>query len=76
VGLKEEFCRTLAASIREAGIDVNCIGEVLESGIGVEAFDPQQGKPVEWPHFKVDEITRLIAPGRARRLGSGPRGEG
>ncbi len=48
---------TLMGSIREAGIDIACIGEVMEAGRGVEAV----GKtgPIVWPRFEADELTRL-----------------
>ncbi len=55
----EEFSEALATLIRTAGIDVQCIGEVLESGFGIEAVD-QENRPLKWPHFEVDEITRLF----------------
>jgi hydrogenase expression/formation protein HypE len=48
----------LMADVRDAGIDVTCIGEVLAAGRGIEAV--KQGKPAEWPRFEVDEITRLF----------------
>ena len=48
----------LISSIRKAGIDVTCIGEVLEEGPGITAFDGSQ--PAPWPQFEVDEITRLF----------------
>jgi hydrogenase maturation factor len=48
---------TLMGSIRKAGIDIACIGEVMEAGRGVEAV----GKtgPIVWPSFEADELTRL-----------------
>ncbi|UCD31893.1 MAG: HAD-IA family hydrolase [Desulfobacterales bacterium] len=48
----------LMARIKEAGIDVTCIGEVLKAGRGIEALD--QDSPAEWPRFEVDEISRLF----------------
>jgi hydrogenase maturation factor len=54
---KEEADR-LMARIREAGIDVTCIGEVLDAGRGVEAVN--KDGPTDWPTFEVDEITRLF----------------
>jgi hypothetical protein len=44
--------------IREAGIQVTCIGEVLKPGQGISAT--QAGEPAKWPSFEVDEITRLF----------------
>ena len=46
------------AGIIKAGIDVTCIGEVMEKGAGIEAVS--RGKPAEWPKFEVDEIARLF----------------
>jgi HAD superfamily hydrolase (TIGR01549 family) len=48
----------LMSRIQGAGIDVTCIGEVLEAGRGIKAV--KQEKPVYWPCFEVDEITRLF----------------
>jgi hypothetical protein len=39
-------------------VEVACIGEVLEAGQGIEAA--KQGKRIDWPNFKVDEITKLF----------------
>lgn len=55
---RENSCEELICSIREAGIAVTCIGEVLEHGQGIKAV--KQGRPSEWPDFEVDEITRLF----------------
>jgi hydrogenase expression/formation protein HypE len=49
--------KTLMDSIRDAGIDVACIGEVMEAGRGVEAVS--KAGVSAWPSFEVDEITRL-----------------
>jgi hydrogenase maturation factor/beta-phosphoglucomutase-like phosphatase (HAD superfamily) len=51
-------CDSLISAIHEAGIDVTCIGEVLDDGPGITAVKNSQ--PVEWPQFEVDEITRLF----------------
>jgi hydrogenase maturation factor len=48
----------LMVSIAEAGIGVTCIGEVLAAGRGIEALE--EGRPADWPRFKVDEISRLF----------------
>jgi len=48
---------TLMKNIRAAGIDIACIGEVMEAGRGVEAVS--KAGPAAWPSFEVDEITRL-----------------
>jgi len=55
---KKNFSDNLITAIREAGIDVTCIGEVLEEGQGVDAV--KQAKRVDWPTFEADEITRLF----------------
>ena len=47
----------LMDSIRDAGIDITLIGEVMEAGRGVEAVS--MAGPVAWPSFEADEITRL-----------------
>lgn len=49
----ERLCR----NIRSEGIAVTPIGRVLEEGKGVVAFE--NGRPVPWPTFDVDEITKL-----------------
>jgi hydrogenase maturation factor len=48
---------TIMGSIRNAGIDIACIGEVIEAGRGIEAVS--KAGPAVWPSFEVDEITRL-----------------
>ncbi|MCP4690702.1 MAG: hypothetical protein GY859_21795, partial [Desulfobacterales bacterium] len=49
----------LMAAIRDKGVEVARVGEVLEeAGPGVEAF--RCGEPADWPRFDVDEITRLF----------------
>ena len=51
-------CDKLAEGIRAAGIEIVCIGEVMDSGQGVIAL---KGKAqVPWPTFQVDEITKLF----------------
>jgi hydrogenase maturation factor len=47
----------LTAAMRAEGIEVACIGEVMESGQGIEARKNE--KQVDWPRFEVDEITKL-----------------
>lgn len=49
--------KTILDSIRNAGIDIACIGEVMEAGRGIEAVS--KAGPAAWPSFEVDEITRL-----------------
>lgn len=55
---RKGYWERLMADIRDAGIDVACIGEVLEEGQGIEAM--KEDRRVEWPSFEVDEITRLF----------------
>ena len=55
---RESACENLMAAIGKAGIDVTCIGEVLEPGSGITAKKHRQ--PVLWPQFETDEITRLF----------------
>jgi hydrogenase maturation factor len=52
----------LAAALKEAAIDAVCLGEVLQSGIGVEAVNAN-GDPVPWPQFEADEIARVYVKG-------------
>jgi hydrogenase expression/formation protein HypE len=55
---RETACDNLMATIDKAGIDVTCIGEVLQPGCGITAEKNKQ--PVPWPQFETDEITRLF----------------
>ncbi len=48
----------LIERLTAAGIAAAEIGCVLEAGTGVEARE--QGSPAAWPHFTVDEITKLF----------------
>ena len=48
----------LLADIRAAGVEAAIIGEVMESGKGVEAR--RNGKSEDWPSFQADELTRLF----------------
>jgi hydrogenase expression/formation protein HypE len=56
---RKEHVENLITDIETAGIDVVCIGEVLETGRGIEAVD--QGSPAKWPRFDADEISRLFS---------------
>jgi hydrogenase maturation factor/beta-phosphoglucomutase-like phosphatase (HAD superfamily) len=51
-------CKKLIADVREAGIEIACIGEVMDRGQGVNAY--KKNRPVSWPAFEVDEITKLF----------------
>jgi len=48
------------AELCAAGIEAVCLGEVLQSGNGVEAIDAN-GNTAPWPQFEADEITRLFS---------------
>jgi hydrogenase expression/formation protein HypE len=50
--------RQLMADIRQTGIEVACIGRVLEEGQGVVAL--KAGRQEAWPRFEVDELTQLF----------------
>ena len=45
-------------AIGQAGIEVTCIGAVLQTGHGITA--ERDGKPAPWPRFETDEITKLF----------------
>jgi hydrogenase expression/formation protein HypE len=55
---RQTGCEALMSAIRWAGIDVTCIGEVLEEGRVIAAL--KKAQPTPWPRFEVDEITRLF----------------
>jgi hydrogenase maturation factor len=55
---RSDTAERLMVRMAETGIDVACIGEVLGAGRGIEALE--EGRPVNWPKFKVDEIARLF----------------
>jgi len=55
---RQTGCTSLMNALRRGGIDVTCIGEVLEKGHGIAAFN--KGRKAPWPQFEVDEITRLF----------------
>jgi len=55
---RQAGCESLLSAIRRAGIDVTCIGEVLENGQGIRAV--KKAQPTPWPQFEADEITRLF----------------
>jgi hydrogenase maturation factor/beta-phosphoglucomutase-like phosphatase (HAD superfamily) len=51
-------CNSLMEKLGKRGIEISCIGEVLDIGHGIEAI--KKGRPIDWPRFEVDEITRLF----------------
>jgi hydrogenase maturation factor len=50
--------KELMSALRKAEIEITCIGEVLDKGQGIEAYEGQ--RHVDWPDFEVDEITKLF----------------
>jgi hydrogenase maturation factor/phosphoglycolate phosphatase-like HAD superfamily hydrolase len=50
--------KKLMADVRDAGIEIACIGEVMARGQGINAY--KKNRPVSWPAFEVDEITKLF----------------
>jgi HAD superfamily hydrolase (TIGR01509 family) len=57
----------LVAELCVAGVEAVCLGEVLQSGMGVEAVDAN-GNTAPWPQFEADEITRLFSDARPRAV--------
>ena len=57
--------RSLMEAIAAAGIQISCIGEVLEPGCGISAVSAD-GVETNWPRFETDEIVRA-----SRKLGDG-----
>jgi HAD superfamily hydrolase (TIGR01509 family) len=55
---REPATPRLMEKIRDAGIRVACIGDVLEPGEGICAV--KGSGSAEWPCFEADEITRLF----------------
>jgi hydrogenase maturation factor/phosphoglycolate phosphatase-like HAD superfamily hydrolase len=55
---REAGCQDLMAAIGKAGVEITCIGEVLQPGRGIIAEKDRQ--PAPWPQFETDEITRLF----------------
>ncbi|BBO85315.1 hypothetical protein DSCO28_58810 [Desulfosarcina ovata subsp. sediminis] len=59
ISCRAEVAATLVADLREHGIAVTDIGEVTDSGPGIDAVENEVSVP--WPCFDADEITRLFA---------------
>ncbi len=55
---QNDACERVMTAIQESGIQVSRIGEVLGKGFGIEAVR-NEGEGVAWPHFDVDELTRV-----------------
>jgi len=51
-------CNSLMETIGKRGIEISCIGEVLDIGQGIDPI--KKGQSTDWPRFEVDEITRLF----------------
>jgi len=49
---------TFIEKIGDAGIEIACVGEIIDSGQGVIAYEDQS--QINWPVFEVDEITKLF----------------
>jgi HAD superfamily hydrolase (TIGR01509 family) len=56
---RQYACDQLLLKLRKAGIEVSEIGEIRESGRGIDA--QHQHQRVTWPRFEADEITRLFS---------------
>jgi HAD superfamily hydrolase (TIGR01509 family) len=54
---QRDACGDLIERIRQSGIEVARIGEVLDSGTGIKAYN--HNRPASWSHFKVDELAKL-----------------
>jgi hydrogenase maturation factor len=55
---RPDYCQSLIDNMSRRHISLTQIGEIGPPGKGVEAYD--QEKPVKWPEFATDEITRLL----------------
>jgi hydrogenase maturation factor/beta-phosphoglucomutase-like phosphatase (HAD superfamily) len=58
ISCRKAGCEKLMADVRDAGIEIACIGEVMDRGQGVNAY--KKNRQVSWPAFEVDEITKLF----------------
>lgn len=58
---RPDDCQTLVDNMARHHISLTQIGEIGPPGKGVEAY--HQEKPVKWPEFATDEITRLLLVG-------------
>ena len=59
IGCRPDAAPRLIADLERNGIPVADIGTVLDAAPGIDARE--NGQPVPWPRFDVDEITRLFA---------------
>jgi HAD superfamily hydrolase (TIGR01509 family) len=55
---RKDGCNSLMSALKQEGIPVYRIGEVMEDGRGIEAVKKDQ--KVDWPCFKVDELARIL----------------
>ncbi len=58
IACRPEHQEAISRRIKNAGIEVNCIGEFIEKGQGIEALE--NGRKAQWPDFAVDELARLF----------------
>jgi hydrogenase expression/formation protein HypE len=56
----EQTAMELIDTLRNAGVEAVCLGEVLERGCGIEAIDAK-GNRKPWPNFEIDELARLCS---------------
>jgi hydrogenase maturation factor/phosphoglycolate phosphatase-like HAD superfamily hydrolase len=54
---RSEHCDQLIDKLEARGIEVSTIGQILDAGQGIKAFE--HGKTTPWPEFETDEIARL-----------------
>lgn len=53
----KDSCNDLMQKIKNAGLEITKIGEVVGQGTGVIASNHDE--PIPWPQFEVDELTKL-----------------
>ncbi len=58
IACRPEHQESISRRIKDAGIEVTCIGEAIEKGQGIEALE--NGRKAQWPGFAVDELARLF----------------
>jgi hydrogenase maturation factor len=55
---RSKDCQKIMEDVATAGVEITLIGEVMDKGQGIRAY--KRNKPVPWPAFEVDEITKLF----------------
>jgi hydrogenase expression/formation protein HypE len=58
IACRPEHQASISRRIKNAAIEVTCIGEVAAKGRGIEARE--NGCKAKWPDFAVDELARLF----------------